>query len=98
MARRFDWDKRKATSNAKKHGVTFDEAMLAFDDPFALIEVDMEHSEDELREKLIGRTKSVLVVIFTERETNDGTSVLRIIGARKATKKEKEAYEAQRAI
>ena len=75
MARRFEWNKRKATSNAKKHGVTFDEALLAFDDPFALIEVD-----------------------FTERETNDGLSVLRIIGARKATKNEREAYEAQRAV
>ena len=58
----------------------------------------MEHSEDELRERLIGRAKSVLVVIFTERETNDGTAVLRIIGARKATKNEREAYEAQRAV
>ena len=47
MAKRFDWDKRKAASNAKKHGVTFDEAMLDFDDPFALIEVDVEHSEEE---------------------------------------------------
>lgn len=45
MAYRFEWDKRKARSNLRKHGVSFDEASTVFDDPSALIFPDDDHSE-----------------------------------------------------
>lgn len=96
---RFEWDNRKAAANLRKHGVRFEDAITAFDDPNALIEVDGEHSDDELRERLIGRARpGVLVVIFTEREIDDDVTRLRIIGARRATKQERKAYEDRRAV
>ena len=50
---RFDWDSAKDAANRKKHGVTFEEAVTAFDDPFALIAPDPKHStERETREWL----------------------------------------------
>jgi uncharacterized DUF497 family protein len=52
----FAWDSSKAPANWKKHGVRFEDAILAFDDPFALIAIDEahSHSHSELREILIG--------------------------------------------
>ena len=51
----FDWDTKKAASNKAKHGVSFQEAITAFDDPYALIERDEEHTTaTEIRESLIG--------------------------------------------
>jgi uncharacterized DUF497 family protein len=41
---RFDWDERKASANRVKHGVTFQEAITAFDDPYALVAPDPRHS------------------------------------------------------
>ncbi len=94
---RFDWDPRKAAGNKDKHGVSFEEAITAFDDPYALIERDEEHSTSkEIRESLIGEaTPGVLVIIFTIRESG---SVYRIISARKASKKEKNIYEEAKRI
>jgi uncharacterized DUF497 family protein len=89
----FDWDERKAASNLAKHGVSFETAITAFDDPFGLYQVDTEHSDEELRERLIGRSDDgVLVVIFVILEKRHG-EVTRIISARKATRKEKVNYE-----
>lgn len=86
MRYRFEWDKKKAISNFRKHGVTFDEASTVFRDPLAFIFDDENHSEDELREIIIGHSISVrlMVVCFTEKDQ----SVIRIISARMATKKE----------
>jgi uncharacterized DUF497 family protein len=62
---RFEWDDAKAAANFRKHGVRFVEAITAFDDPFALVAFDDEHSHAEAREILIGRaTRDVLVVVF----------------------------------
>jgi uncharacterized DUF497 family protein len=89
---RFDWDQKKATLNRIKHGVSFDIAITAFDDPNALIAKDEKHSTGvELRESLIGESdKGVLVIIFTIREPGN---IYRIISARKANKKERSLYE-----
>ena len=89
---RFDWDAKKAVSNRSKHGVSFAEAITAFDDPYALIEKDEAHSTlEETRESLIGEAEpGVLVVIFTVREAG---AVYRVISARKASRKEKKLYE-----
>ena len=91
MGYRFEWDKRKAISNEKIHGITFDEASTIFRDPLAFIFDDEYHSEDEPREIIIGHSIGgrLVVVSFTER----AKSVVRIISARPATKKEREDYE-----
>ncbi|MCM0605796.1 MAG: BrnT family toxin [Xanthomonadaceae bacterium] len=89
---KFDWDSKKASSNKSKHGILFEDAITAFDDPYALIERDEEHSTPtEIRELLIGESEvGVLVVIFTIREKGH---VYRVISARKANKKERRLYE-----
>ena len=91
MGYRFEWDKRKAISNEKIHSITFDEASTIFRDPLAFIFDDEYHSEDEQREIIIGHSIGgrLVVVSFTER----AKSVVRIISARPATKKEREDYE-----
>ena len=91
MPLRFEWDKAKAESNVTKHGVAFDEASTVFGDPLALIFDDEEHSLDELREIIIGHSvlERLLLVSFTER----GDEIVRIISARKATKRERKDYE-----
>ncbi len=54
MGLTFEWDRRKATSNLKKHGVSFEEAATAFADPLSLTIADPDHSEDEERFLLLG--------------------------------------------
>ena len=88
---RFDWDKEKAADNLKKHSVSFEEAQTAFDDHNALLIPDPDHSDDEDRFVLLGLSAAlkVLVVCHCYRE-NDAQ--IRIISARKATKKESVVY------
>ncbi len=97
MKIRFDWNATKAITNEEKHGVSFLVAITAFDDPYALIECDEEHSTtNEIRESLIGEAiPGVLVVIFTIREKG---SVYRIISARRANRKERKLYEKAKRI
>ena len=87
----FEWDKAKAGSNEKKHGVSFSEATTAFGDPLELTIEDPGHSSGEYRFLSIGKSSAgnLLVVSYTEREQN----LIRIISARKATKKELKHYE-----
>ncbi len=91
MALKFEWDEKKAASNCTKHGVTFDEASTVFADPLAVIFDDEEHSADEVREIIVGHSvfERLLLVSFTER----GDDLVRIISARKATKRERKDYE-----
>ncbi len=91
MGVRFEWDKKKAASNLKKHGVGFDEASTVFNDSLALILDDEEHSEDEDREIIIGYSilNRLILVCFTERAED----LVRIIQARQATRKERRDYE-----
>lgn len=85
---RFEWDDAKAASNEAKHGVTFDEARMVFDDPLAVEETDDAH--DELRSVTIGMGSKgrLLVVVSTEREGRT-----RIISAREAERPERRRYE-----
>ena len=84
----FEWDAGKAASNLKKHGVSFEQATLAFDDAFALIEQDDSEHYGEDRFILIGRAlDGVLTVVYTER---DGR--IRIISAREAHEYERRNY------
>jgi hypothetical protein len=91
----FDWDPAKAESNRTKHGVTFDEAMLVFSDPLALSRLDDEHAETEERWVTLGRTGSdrLTLVVHTYDELNDGTMVIRVISARRPTRRETRDYE-----
>lgn len=86
----FEWDQNKARRNLEIHGVSFDEASTAFRDTLSLTIHDPLHSDEEDRFVLIGNssTKRLLVVVHTERGEN-----IRIISARKATKKERKQYE-----
>ncbi len=86
----FEWDKNKAASNLSKHGVSFDEARTAFDDPLYIDFYDPDHSYDEHRYIIIGQSmqNSLLIISYTERG-----NVIRLISARKATRKERETYE-----
>jgi len=86
----FIWDKNKAKLNFVKHNLSFEEAATVFTDPLAFVFDDDEHSRTEERALIIGHTKKnkVIIVSFTERDQH-----IRIISARKATKKEKQDYE-----
>jgi hypothetical protein len=86
---RFEWDPNKAAKNLPRHEVSFDEAATVFDDLMFITLVDEEHSVDEERYITIGLSKPgrLLVVAHTDR---DGK--IRIISARKATKKEAKFY------
>ncbi|OGT60132.1 MAG: hypothetical protein A3E85_03510 [Gammaproteobacteria bacterium RIFCSPHIGHO2_12_FULL_45_12] len=87
----FDWHASKASSNKKKHGVSFEEAKTAFFDENALVIHDPEHSDDEDRFVLLGLSavSGLLVVCHCYRKQD---SVIRILSARKATKKESFKY------
>ncbi len=47
---RFEWDDNKAESNVLKQGISFEEAVTVFADPYLLFTEDSEHSEGEQRE------------------------------------------------
>jgi uncharacterized DUF497 family protein len=87
----FEWDRRKAAINLRKHRVSFDEASTVFDDPLAFIFDDEDHSAEERREIVIGNSinNRSLLVCFTERAPD----LVRIFSARLATKKERKDYE-----
>ena len=88
---RFVWDAGKNLANRRKHGVSFEEAQTAFHDENAMVYFDPAHSEEEDRFILLGMSLQlrVLVVCHCCRE---GESVVRIISARKADKREQEGY------
>ena len=88
---KFDWDPSKARANSKKHRVTFEEARTVFFDEFAVQFFDEDHSSDEDRFLLLGLSSDakLLLVCHCEREQGD---VIRIISARKATKRESAHY------
>jgi len=89
----FEWDTRKATANAYKHGVTFEEAATVFVDPQALEGPDVKHSGDERRHHRLGCAANgrVLVVVFTARRLGDVENI-RIISARQASRTERAGY------
>lgn len=76
----FEWDPRKARSNLRKHGVSFDEATSAFYDEEALVLEDPEHSADEERFILLGLS-SVLRLLVVVHCFRDPADTIRIISA-----------------
>lgn len=94
MERYFEWDDKKSESNFRKHGVRFEEAALAFDDPLAVSVQDRIENGEE-RWQTIGMSGGclLLLVAHTVRDDEDGMEVIRIISARRAERKERRRYE-----
>jgi uncharacterized protein len=86
----FEWNPNKAEINIERHGITFDEASTTFKAPLSITIDDPLHSIDEVRFTLIGTSHKnrILVVVHTERGDR-----IRLISARKATKRERRYYE-----
>lgn len=88
---KFDWDWEKAAANEQNHDVSFDEAQDVFYDAHAVVERDIEHSQDEDRFRIIGLSShKLLVVIYTERG-----GIIHLISAREAEKHHRRIYEDQ---
>ena len=88
---RFEWDENKNRANIKKHGISFEHALLVFDDEDYLEEYDSSHSDEEDRYNVIGMIDEVVFVVCTYRDEN----TVRLISAREATKDERRRYEWQ---
>jgi len=88
---RFEWDPSKASTNLKKHQVSFEEAKTVFFDDFAVQFFDDEHSTDEDRFIMLGMSSSARLLIVCHCERGEG-EVVRIISARKATRSEASFY------
>lgn len=88
---RFEWDEAKDESNRRKHGVSFVEARQLFQSGVEYVVIyDADHSEVEDRFIAIGPiARGVVVVVYTDPEED----VVRILGARVATRRERDAYE-----
>jgi hypothetical protein len=89
---RFEWDDAKDLSNRKKHGLSFTEAKQLFEGNRDYLEIfDAAHSDTEDRFIAIGDIdRGIAVVVYTERDED----LIRIIGARLATRREQERYHA----
>lgn len=86
----FEWDPKKAATNLRKHGVSFDEAATVFQDDLSLTGDDPDHSLSEERLVTFGVSSAgrLLVASYTERDDR-----IRIISARPATRSERKLYE-----
>jgi len=87
----FSWDDRKNKANQAKHKVLFEEAQSVFFDQHAIEYYDPDHSESEDRFLMLGHSYRIRVLVVSYTLRKDGTEI-RIISARKATKKEQKAY------
>jgi uncharacterized DUF497 family protein len=87
----FEWSAQKAALNLGKHGVSFEEAETVFEDATAFTQLDELHSDQETREWLIGHSgrRRLLIVAFVQRDAHR----IRIISARRATRRERSTYE-----
>ena len=86
----FEWDPNKATNNIAKHEISFNEASTVFADPLSLTFSDPDHSRSEDRYVTIGESmqRNLLIISHTDRDQR-----IRIISARKATRRERRIYE-----
>ncbi len=88
----FEWDEKKAEVNIKRHSVSFADAEETFDDLDSVEFFDKDHSDNENRFNRLGLTqKGLLFIVYTVFDS-ENDEIIRIISARKATKKEIEIY------
>lgn len=87
----FEWDPNKNEINKKKHGLSFETAREVFEDEFAVLFDDPDHSFEEDRFLILGmiKTEQICIVSHCYRENEN---IIRIISARRATKTEQRAY------
>jgi uncharacterized DUF497 family protein len=86
----FEWDDEKAATNAKKHGLSFEDAATAFGDPLAITFADPDHSRCEHRFLTFGLSRSDRYVVIAHVDRGRKT---RIISARFMTRRERRIYE-----
>jgi uncharacterized DUF497 family protein len=93
----FEWDPRKAAANLQKHGIAFEAASAALEDPYAL-ELEDQVIEGEQRLRTIGMAAGQIIVAISHTSTPMGFAeeVARIISARKATRAERRDYDDHR--
>jgi len=93
---RIDWDENKNTLNKANHKLSFETAQHVFDDPYAM-SIQDRHVEGEERWQTLGLIDGVVVILVAHTYKEEGASeVIRIISARKATKRERQCYEQNR--
>ena len=94
MAYNFEWDMKKASSNLRKHRISFNEATTVFRDPQAISIYDNVHSEFEDRWVTLGISDKgrILVVCHTFVQLNTDTVRIRIFSSRKANQQEQKNY------
>jgi uncharacterized DUF497 family protein len=97
MTLAFTWRGAKATSNQRKHHVSFETAARVFSHPFALSEHDR-IEDGEHRWQIIGSVEGamVLLVAYTVHDAADGTEIIHIISARRAERAERRSYEKEK--
>jgi uncharacterized protein len=88
----FEWDRSKASSNQRKHHVSFEEAVTVFYDPLAATWGDPDHSENESRMITIGYSARGHLLIVSHAERGNTT---RLISARRATPGERKRHESE---
>ena len=87
----FEWDEAKAAANLKKHQVSFEAAKSVFFDEFGVQFFDDDHSSDEERFLMLGMSSGAKLLIVCHCERGHGATI-RIISARKATRRESAFY------
>lgn len=88
---RFEWDPKKAADNRRKHGISFEEAETVVRGTAAFFSDDVEHSDTENRVRVIGPSERLRLLVVIIVEVDD--DVIRIVSARRATKRESQQYE-----
>jgi uncharacterized protein len=88
----FEWDVRKAETNKRKHGISFELASLVFDDPSVYDDVEGDEY-GEIRWRALGKVKGKLIIVVYTSVEEGGAEIVRIISARKASRQERRAYE-----
>lgn len=95
---RCEWDERKNRIDRRKHGISFEWAATALDDPFAVTAQDYQDETGEIRYLSIGASRGALRLLLVAHvyRTGSGEQIIRIISARKVTKYEEQIYWAHR--
>lgn len=92
----FTWDEAKAEANARSYGITFEEAATTWLDPRAIERYDEEHSAQEDRWFRIGSSlRAALLVVWSTERPAGAETMIRIIGARRTNRKERNLYAEQ---
>ena len=86
----FEWDPEKAAANIRRRRVSFNEAATVLEDPLSTTFPDEAHSEGEIRFVTVGVSQRGRLLVVAHTERND---TIRIISARRATRRERAFYE-----